>query len=101
MPEVEQPQGQRRDGLHNAPLVFQQRARAARHEGARGDGGVHAEFVADVHARAADAHAIVEEAVAEHHFERSDTKHAHELFPRGFECNAASSCSETETRWKL
>ena len=59
MPEVEQPQRQRRNSLHHAPLVFQQRARATRYESARGDGGMKAEFVADINARAANTHAIV------------------------------------------
>ena len=68
--EVEQAQRHRGDGLHPPPLIFKQRARAARHQGAGRNGRARGEFVADVDARAADADTVVQQAIAEHYFER-------------------------------
>ena len=68
MSEIEQPQRQRRNRLHPAPLVFQQRAGAAGHEGTGRHCWVQAQLVADVNARAADANAIVQQTVAENNF---------------------------------
>lgn len=68
MAEVEQSQRQRSNCLHPTPLIFQQRAHAARNNGARWSGWTRAELVADVDARAANAHSVVEQAVAEDDF---------------------------------
>ena len=92
--EVEQAQRQRRHGLHAPPLIFKHRARAARHKGAGRNGRARREPVTNVHSRAADADAIVQQPVAQHYFERCDAKHARELVTSCFERDAAAGCSE-------
>ena len=94
MAEVEQSQRQRSNCLHPTPLIFQQRAHAARNNSARRGGGARTELVADVDARAADAHSVMEQAVAEHDFERGGAEHARELVAGGFERNTAARCSQ-------
>lgn len=68
MSEIEQPQRQRRNRLHPAPLVFQQSAGAAGHEGTGRYCWVQAQLVPDVDARAADANAVVQQTVAKNNF---------------------------------
>ena len=93
MSEIEQPQRQRRDGLHRTPLILQQRAHAARHNGTGRNGSSQLQLVPDVNARAADADAIMQQTIAENDLERRDAKHAQKFLARGLERDAATGCA--------